>query len=133
MRKLTSNAPTKVIQISLILALANQFSGINAILFYAKQVFEHITSNKKELANQYTFYLGVLQVIITFVSGFMINRFGRRSLMLVGETIIVASLLCGFMFDHWVKDSENLITFIVFTHIIGFSISLGPVSMLYIA
>ncbi len=105
MRKLTSNSPTNVIKISLVLALANQFSGINAILFYAKQVFEHITSNKKELANQYTFYLGLLQVFITFGSGFLINRFGRRTLMLVGETIIVGSLLCGFMFDHWVKDS----------------------------
>jgi MFS family permease len=122
-----------VIKISLILAVANQFSGINAILFYAKQVFENITLNNTKLANEYIFYLGILQVVITFGSGFMINRFGRRSLMLLGETIIVVSLLLGFIFDNWVENNQKFITFVVFTHIIGFSISLGPVSMLYVA
>lgn len=131
--KLTSNSGWKVIKLALVLALANQFSGINAILFYAKQVFEHINLNNKDAALEYTFYLGVLQVIITFGSGFLINSFGRRSLMILGESIIVGSLVLGFMFDHWASNSERLITLVVFTHIIGFSISLGPVSMLYVA
>jgi MFS family permease len=74
-----------------------------------------------------------LQVVVTFGSGFLINQFGRRTLMLLGESIIVGSLLSGFLFYHWVQNSEKLITLVVFTHIIGFSISLGPVSMLYIA
>ncbi len=73
-----------MIKIALVIAVANQFSGINAILFYAKQIFEQITSSNKELAAKYTFYLGVLQVIITFISGFFINKFGRRTLMLIG-------------------------------------------------
>lgn len=82
--RFSSNSHKNIIKLGLILALANQFSGINAILFYAKQVFEHITNNNIELANSYTLYLGILQVVITFGSGFLINRFGRRSLMLFG-------------------------------------------------
>ena len=70
--------------ISIVLAFANQLSGINAILFYAKQVFEQISNGDKIVAQQYTLYLGLLQVVVTFISGFLINRFGRRTLMLVG-------------------------------------------------
>jgi MFS family permease len=79
--------------------LANQLSGINAILFYARQVFEHITNHNSLLSKQYTLYLGLLQVVVTFASGFLINRFGRRTLMLLGETMVVSSLLIGFMAD----------------------------------
>lgn len=53
---------------------------------------------------RYTFYLGILQVVVTFFGGFLIDRFGRRTLMLVGESIIVASLLCGFFFGQ-MRDS----------------------------
>ena len=35
--------------ISVFLALANQLSGINAIFFYAKQLFEHVSGNNKTL------------------------------------------------------------------------------------
>lgn len=79
--------------------MANQLSGINAILFYARQVFEHITNHNALLSKQYTLYLGLLQVVVTFASGFLINRFGRRTLMLLGETMVVSSLLIGFMAD----------------------------------
>jgi Na+/melibiose symporter-like transporter len=61
--------------------------------------------NNTELSNKYTFYLGILQVIITFGSGFLINKYGRRSLMLLGSSIIVTSLLLGFFFEHWVQNS----------------------------
>lgn len=68
----------------MVLAVANQLSGINVILFYAKQIFEHITNNNKMMALRYILYLGLLQVLVTFISGFMINRFGRRTIMILG-------------------------------------------------
>jgi hypothetical protein len=36
---LTSGAPKAVVMMGLVLALANQLSGINAIIYYAKQIF----------------------------------------------------------------------------------------------
>ena len=53
--------------------------------------------------------------------------------MLVGETIIVFSLISSFLVDHIIEKNELYITIFVFLHIIGFSLSLGPVSMLYVA
>jgi hypothetical protein len=40
---MTGNAGGNVIKMALVLAVGNQFSGINAILFYANQVFNKIT------------------------------------------------------------------------------------------
>jgi hypothetical protein len=45
----------------------------------------------------------------------------------------VGSLLSGYLFSILLEDSEIYITIVVFIHIIGFSLSLGPVSFLYIA
>lgn len=70
---------------------------------------------------------------VTFISGFLINKFGRRTLMLVGEFIVMASLISGFLFYEFIKDSSNYLIFIIFLHLMGFSLSLGPVSMLYVA
>jgi len=95
--RITSNSAKKVIILGFIFALANQFSGINAIIFYANQVFLHITKNNKDNANLYTVYLGILPVSVTFICGFLINQFGRRTLMLIGETIIVFSLISSFI------------------------------------
>ena len=49
---MTSNAPKQVVTLAVVVAVANQFSGINAIIFYAKQVFEHITNGNKEMAQE---------------------------------------------------------------------------------
>ena len=48
-------------------------------------------------ALEYTFYLGLLQVVVTFLSGFLINSYGRRTLMLLGECIVVFSLIAAFL------------------------------------
>lgn len=130
---MTSNAPKQVVTLAVVVAVANQFSGINAIIFYAKQVFEHITNGNKEMAQEYSFDLGVLQVVVTFLSGFLINRYGRRTLMLSGMTVIVLSLLGGAV-EAWLEDdTSHILLIVVFLHIVGFSLSLGPVGMLYIA
>ena len=115
----------------LVLAFANQFSGINAIIYYAKQIFEHISDSQKAL--EYTYYMGLLQVVVTFFSGFMINKYGRRSLMLIGSSIVCFSLISAFFCDAFLSNSDGLITKLIFLHVVGFSLSLGPVSMIYAA
>lgn len=81
----------------LVLAVANQLSGINAIIFYAKQIFQHIVDEEQALLN--TYYLGLLQVVVTFASGFMINIYGRRSLMLFGASVMASSLILAYLSD----------------------------------
>jgi len=114
-----------------VIAVANQLSGINAIIFYARQLFEQVADSKTAL--EYTFYLGLLQVAVTFLSGFLLNRYGRRTLMLLGSSIVVFSLLSAFLCESLLPDSHSLVSALIFLHLVGFSLSLGPVSMVYVA
>jgi len=57
------------------------------------------------MALKYTLYLGLLQVLVTFISGFLINRFGRRTLMILGESLVVGSLILGFCFELLMENS----------------------------
>lgn len=61
----------------------------------------------------------------------MINRFGRRLLMLSGLGVIISSLLIGFIITLFIEEHENYTIFVIFTHNLGYSISLGPICMLY--
>lgn len=75
--------------------------------------------------------LGFFQVICTIIGGLLVNRFGRRPLMLTGMTIIFLSLFTGAIVTNLVEDHESITVFVVFMHVLGFSVSLGPITMLY--
>ena len=77
----------------------NQLSGINAIIFYANQLFSTISNGDADEAVKLSFELGVFQIVITVISGLMLDKFGRKTLMIVGNVIIVMSLLAGFFTD----------------------------------
>ena len=65
------------------------------------------------------------------MSGFLINRYGRRPMMLIGQAIIVLSLLfCGVV-SLAIEKHEAIITFAIFFYTMGYSISLGPLFMMY--
>lgn len=111
--------------------MANQFSGVNAIFFYAKQLFEQIANHDKTMVQEYIFGLGIFQIVITLISGLLLDKFGRRPLMLVGSAIVVVSLTSAFFVSSVLHLPQSYIAVFVFAHIMGFSLSLGPISMLY--
>lgn len=78
------------------LSVANQLSGITAILEYAKQLFLTIENGNEDEADSSVLLLGFFQVVVTCSSGFLISKFGRRPIMLIGMGIIILALLAGF-------------------------------------
>lgn len=53
--------------------------------------------------------------------------------MLLGQSIIVFSLIGSYIALDILNLSSNVIVLFVFLHILGFSISLGPISVLYVS
>lgn len=72
-------------------------------------------------------------MIITYFSGLFLDKYGRRYLMLLGQSIIVFSLIGSYIALDILNLSSNVIVLFVFLHILGFSISLGPISVLYVS
>ena len=78
--------------------------------------------------------MGVFQVIVTILSGITIDRFGRKFLTVVGTLFIIIGLFGSlaaqkdFLFGGPMAGCIS-----IFIHIGGFSLSLGPITMIYIS
>ncbi len=79
--------------ILLVLAIAsfNQFSGINAILYYATDIFKMAGAGKDSALLQGV-VVGFINLIVTMISMSIIDHFGRRKLMIVGSIGYFVSL-----------------------------------------
>jgi predicted MFS family arabinose efflux permease len=66
------------------LAASNQFCGINAIIFYAKQLFMRITNNNNNLSQLIIIFLGIIQIIATFIGGRMMDKWSKRNFLFAG-------------------------------------------------
>ncbi|KAK3224126.1 hypothetical protein Dsin_011151 [Dipteronia sinensis] len=72
------------------LLVLQQLSGINGVLFYSSKIFESAGISSSNFA---TFGLGVVQVFATGVNTWLMDRAGRRLLLLVSSTGMTISLL----------------------------------------
>ena len=68
----------------MVLALSNQLCGINAILFYAKQLFMRVTDNNNELSQVIMIFLGFVQITATLLSGKLMDKFPKKYFLMGG-------------------------------------------------
>jgi len=81
----------KPIMLAFLIAFFNQLSGINFILYYAPEILETAgLATKESLANSIA--IGGTNLIFTFVGLYLIDRFGRKKLMILGSLGYIFSL-----------------------------------------
>ncbi len=98
--ELFSPAMKFVITVGLILGILQQITGINAIYFYATSIFKQ-TGIGTDAAFSSGVLLSFTTVVFTIVSMALIDRMGRRPLLLVGiGGIAVSLMLCGYGFQN---------------------------------
>lgn len=81
----------------------NQLSGTNAINYYATRIFE-MTGSSTNISYLLPILIGLTKVIVLVIGMFLIDKFGRRSLMLMGSVglIICMSLIAwAFYGNHF--------------------------------
>jgi MFS transporter, SP family, arabinose:H+ symporter len=84
------------ITLAFLIALFNQFSGINIILYFAPRLMG-LAGLQNALAASAA--LGVTNLIFTFVGLYLIDKLGRRSLLYIGSFGYILSLgICAFAF-----------------------------------
>lgn len=81
----------KPIMLAFAIAAFNQLSGINAVLYYSKRIFE-TAGFGAEAALLNSVGLGVMNLIFTMAALAVIDHFGRKKLMLVGSVGYIVSL-----------------------------------------
>jgi sugar porter (SP) family MFS transporter len=81
----------RVLGLAFFVAFFNQMSGINFILYYAPEILSRIGLGAAEsLANSIA--IGGTNLIFTFVGLYLIDRLGRRTLLIIGSIGYIISL-----------------------------------------
>ena len=88
--------------LAFLIAMFNQFSGINAFLYYAPRIFEEAGLGESA-ALLSSIGIGVTNMIFTLLGVLLIDRLGRKQLMYIGSIgyIISLSLVACAFFLHW--------------------------------
>ena len=73
------------------LAVFNQFSGINAFLYYSPRIFE-LAGLEESSALMSSIGVGIVNVIFTLVGMSLIDKMGRKQLMYLGSIGYIISL-----------------------------------------
>ena len=86
-----SSSYTRVLWLAFLVAFFNQLSGINFILYYAPEILSRIGLGAKEsLANSIA--IGGTNLVFTFVGLYLIDRAGRKTLLIIGSLGYIISL-----------------------------------------
>lgn len=114
-----------------------QFVGINTIIYYAPTVFIIAGFGGAKAAIAATVSVGVVNVLSTVLSMFLIDKLGRRKLYFIGLTgmaVALAALGTFFLLKDSLGPSLKYITVgTVLIYIFFFAISLGPLGWLIIS
>lgn len=126
-------ATYKGLIISFGLMTFQQLSGVNAVLFYASKIFMESKAPISPRAS--SIIIGVVQVIATLGSTVLIEKTGRKILLIVSDFVMCISLAAiGFYFYFNEGKTTTPYTYIplagVALFIIFFSIGLGPIPWL---
>ncbi len=121
-----------ILVIGMLLAFFQQMTGINSIMYYAPIIFQKIGNGTNSAFIQ-TVAVGAVNLIFTLVSLRLIDRWGRKPLLIVGAIGMIVSLLVmsgAFFLKHF---EGYLILVFILVFIASFAVSIGPVAWVVIA
>ncbi|SDS18234.1 sugar porter family MFS transporter [Winogradskyella sediminis] len=121
-----SKAVFVIIAIGTVLSMLQQFTGINAVLYYGADIFEKALGFGKEDVLAQQILLAFVNLVFTFVAMFTVDKFGRKPLLYIGSAgMIVGFLLLGITLQQENVGVLSLIGVLLF--IASFALSMGPV------
>ena len=118
------------------LAFLQQVTGVNTILYYAPTILKMAGFGSDTAAIAASIIVGLIFVSFTIIAILLIDKLGRRPLLLLGVGVMAIGLLALSGIFHTDIHSASLKFLAVASmllFIIGFAISLGPIAWLMIA
>jgi sugar porter (SP) family MFS transporter len=117
--------------IGVVLAVLQQITGINVILYYGPEIFKQ-TGVQTNVALLWTILVGGCMALFTLLAIGTVDRLGRKPLMIVGAAGMGVCLLAsGYAFSSQ-QTGAWVLTFIL-GYIAFFSLSVGPVTWVILA
>jgi len=113
-------------------AIFNQVSGINAIIYYAPRIFK-MTGLAEGSALLSTVGIGVINFTFTLLAMNFIDRFGRRTLMLIGSIGLIGTLAMISWSFYAANFNGWAVPLFLFVYIAFFAFSQGAVIWVFIS
>ncbi|GAB5590991.1 hypothetical protein Unana1_05891 [Umbelopsis nana] len=115
-----------------------QFTGINAIIYYAPTIFQSIGLSGTAVPLLATGIVGVVNVVCTIPAVLFLDQFGRRKALLFGAFFmaishIIIAIIVGLFENDWAHHSTEGWVAVAFVYffIANFAYSWGPIGWVY--
>lgn len=108
------------------LAVLQQVTGINAVLYYAPEIFKQTGAGTNAALIQ-TIFVGIINLLFTILAIWLIDKVGRKMLLLIGSSAMLICLIvigAAFQTGH---TSGPLVLVFILVYVAAFALSLGPV------
>lgn len=121
----------KPILLAFAIAAFNQLAGINAILYYINDIFAAAGFSKVS-SDQQSILIGATNLLFTLPALYLIDRIGRKSLLLIGSVGLFATLM-GTALILSSGQHQNLLIWMLIGFVAAFAFSQGAVIWVYIS
>jgi sugar porter (SP) family MFS transporter len=129
--KLFTRANRRPIFLATSVAIFSQLTGINAVLYYLNEIFTQAGASELS-AGAAAVSVGVTNLIFTSLAMLIIDRFGRKILLLVGS-LGMAATLSGIAIAFYEHSAASVLLWMVIGFCASFSFSIGAVIWVYIS
>ena len=110
--------------IAFVLMTGSQLSGINAIIYYSTDIFKTATGDANAAFNS-SMWIGLVNLLATFVAILFVDKAGRKPLLLIGNAIqVVALVTVGLIYAN--NPHSPALLWFVMLFIAGFAMAMGP-------
>ncbi len=112
--------------IAVILAILQQITGINVVLYYAPTIFKS-AGLPDHVAMHHTVFVGAVMVAFTVVAMWLVDRGGRKPLLLIASAgMAIFMFLLGRAFVYEQFEGAQVLIYTV-SYVAFFSVAMGPV------
>ncbi len=130
-KKLFTDKNNKILVLAFLISFFNQLSGINFILYYAPEILEMAGFATKESLFK-SIFIGLTNIIFTFTGLLLIDRLGRKQLLIIGSLGYIMSL-SGVSISFYMGANPQWIAFYIFAFIASHAVGQGTVIWVFIS
>lgn len=128
-RLLFSSKLRTILFVGLFISAFQQITGINTVIYYAPRIFQGAGYTSAISATFVTLSIGMVNVLATLVSVWLLDRIGRRRLLLIGVAGMVISLF-SLAITSFLRSSliDEMAVISLMCYVAFFAIGLGPIT-----
>jgi MFS transporter, SP family, arabinose:H+ symporter len=121
-----------VLGIGLFIAIFQQITGINAILYYAPVIFKETGVGSSNALLQ-TICIGTVNLLTTFIAIGLVDRLGRKKFLLTGSVLMGLSLMGVAGCFHFHYFGHYVVLVFTLMYVAAFGCTLGAVTWVYLS